>query len=58
VGLGVSISESIIAEYGGRLEYSSEPGKGTTATVSLRASVGEGGPEARRPGASGGGDCP
>ena len=37
VGLGVSISESIIAEYGGRLEYGSEPGQGTVATVSLRA---------------------
>jgi PAS domain S-box-containing protein len=49
VGLGVSISESIIAEYGGRLEYASEPGKGTIATVSLRASVGS---------AAGGGECP
>ena len=38
VGLGVSISESIIAEYGGRLEYSSEPGRGTVATAVLRAS--------------------
>jgi PAS domain S-box-containing protein len=37
VGLGVSISESIVAEYGGQLEYSSEPGVGTVATVSLRA---------------------
>jgi PAS domain S-box-containing protein len=37
VGLGVSISESIIVEYGGRLEYASEPGRGTVATVSLRA---------------------
>jgi signal transduction histidine kinase len=37
VGLGVSISESIVAEYGGRLEYASEPGAGTVATVSLRA---------------------
>ena len=44
VGLGVSISESIVAEYGGRLEYASEPGAGTTATVSLRAARGrEGG---------------
>jgi C4-dicarboxylate-specific signal transduction histidine kinase len=37
VGLGVSISESIVAEYGGRLEYSSESGVGTVASVSLRA---------------------
>jgi PAS domain S-box-containing protein len=38
VGLGVSISDSIVAEYGGRLDYSSEPGKGTVATISLKAS--------------------
>lgn len=46
VGLGVSISESIVAEYGGRLEYASEPGVGTVATVSLRAMprTGEGRP--------------
>jgi two-component system, NtrC family, sensor kinase len=37
IGLGVSISDSIVAEYGGRLEYSSQPGLGTVATVSLRA---------------------
>jgi PAS domain S-box-containing protein len=43
VGLGVSISESIIAEYGGRLEYVSEPGQGTVATVSLRAEPGAAG---------------
>jgi signal transduction histidine kinase len=36
VGLGVSISESIVAEYGGRLEYSSEQGMGTVVSVSLR----------------------
>ncbi len=35
VGLGVSISESIVAEYGGRLDYSSEPGAGTIASVTL-----------------------
>ncbi len=52
VGLGVSISESIIAEYGGRLEYSSEPGRGTVATVVLHPSRGGVGPEA------GGGECP
>lgn len=37
IGLGVSVSESIIVEYGGRLEYSSLPGKGTIAVVSLAA---------------------
>jgi two-component system, NtrC family, sensor kinase len=37
VGLGVSISESIVTEYGGRLDYASEPGKGTVASVSLHA---------------------
>jgi len=37
IGLGVSISESIVAEYGGRLEYRSEPGKGTVASVTLHA---------------------
>lgn len=39
VGLGVSISESIVAEYGGRLEYASEPGVGTVATVTLHAAI-------------------
>jgi signal transduction histidine kinase len=42
VGLGVSISESIVAEYGGRLDYSSEPGAGTVASVSLHAASGDG----------------
>jgi len=35
VGLGVSISDSIVVEYGGSLDYSSRPGRGTVATVSL-----------------------
>jgi two-component system, NtrC family, sensor kinase len=39
VGLGVSISESIVSEYGGRLEYASAPGAGTVATVSLQAAL-------------------
>jgi PAS domain S-box-containing protein len=42
VGLGVSISDSIVAEFGGRLDYESAPGAGTRATVSLRAAVAEG----------------
>jgi signal transduction histidine kinase len=37
VGLGVSISESIVSEYGGSLDYASRPGGGTIATVSLPA---------------------
>jgi signal transduction histidine kinase len=37
VGLGLAVSESILAEYGGRLEFSSIPSGGTVATVSLRA---------------------
>jgi two-component system, NtrC family, sensor kinase len=37
VGLGVSISDSIVSEYGGGLDYSSGPGRGTIATVSLPA---------------------
>jgi signal transduction histidine kinase len=34
-GLGVSISRSIIESHGGTLDYRSEPGVGTTATVEL-----------------------
>jgi two-component system, NtrC family, sensor kinase len=37
VGLGLSISDSIVSEYGGSLEYSSRPGAGTVATMSLQA---------------------
>ncbi len=36
-GLGLSVSNSIITKYGGRLEYTSEPGKGTTAKIILPA---------------------
>jgi two-component system, NtrC family, sensor kinase len=39
VGLGLSISESIVTEYGGRLDYASEPGAGTVATVSLQTAA-------------------
>jgi len=43
VGLGVSISNSIITEFGGRLDYESEPGAGTRAVVALPAARAEGG---------------
>jgi len=37
-GLGLSISAGIIQDHGGRLEFSSKPGKGTTVLVSLPVS--------------------
>ncbi len=37
-GLGLSISAGIIEEHGGRLEFSSEPGRGTTVSVILPVS--------------------
>ncbi len=37
VGLGVCESRRIITEHGGTLEYSSRPGKGTTATIRISA---------------------
>jgi PAS domain S-box-containing protein len=43
VGLGVSISDSIIADFGGRLDYESESGAGTRARVSLREARAVGG---------------
>lgn len=36
-GLGISISDSIVNEQGGALTFESEPGKGTRATVRLKA---------------------
>ncbi|OIN09115.1 transporter substrate-binding domain-containing protein [Oceanisphaera psychrotolerans] len=37
IGLGLSVSASIVQEHGGRLVYESEPGKGTRATLFLPA---------------------
>ncbi len=37
-GLGLSISYAIVKEHGGSLEFESEPGKGTTATLTLPSS--------------------
>jgi PAS domain S-box-containing protein len=36
-GLGLSISESIVKEHGGRLDFRSEPGRGTTFSVTIPA---------------------
>lgn len=35
-GLGLSLCAQIVSAHGGRLEFTSEPGKGTTATVYLK----------------------
>lgn len=37
-GLGLSVSATIIKEHGGTLEFESQPGKGTTVTLSLPCS--------------------
>jgi polar amino acid transport system substrate-binding protein len=37
--LGLYVSQTIIAEHGGSLEFSSQPGKGTEAVVSLPVEV-------------------
>ncbi|OYX45343.1 MAG: hypothetical protein B7Z02_01920 [Rhodobacterales bacterium 32-67-9] len=35
LGLGLSISQAIVTEFGGRIDIASDPGRGTTVTVSL-----------------------
>jgi two-component system C4-dicarboxylate transport sensor histidine kinase DctB len=37
LGLGLSISQAIVTEFGGRIDIASDPGRGTTVTVALPA---------------------
>ncbi len=41
-GLGVSISYGIIQEHGGSMQYESEPGKGTSVTITLPVATNSG----------------
>jgi signal transduction histidine kinase len=36
-GLGIVLARSVVAQHGGSLRYDSEPGKGTTASITLPA---------------------
>ncbi len=38
-GLGLAVSDRIVQEHGGELTFESEPGRGTTATLSIPAEV-------------------
>ena len=40
IGLGVSISSRIVEEHGGTMRFTSEPGSGTTVTITLPAETG------------------
>jgi len=40
IGLGVSISSRIVEEHGGTMRFTSEPGSGTTVTITLPAEAG------------------
>ena len=39
LGLGLSISQAIVTEFGGRIDIASDPGHGTTVTVALPAAA-------------------
>jgi two-component system, NtrC family, sensor histidine kinase HydH len=52
-GLGVSLARSVIALHRGSLRYESEPGKGTTATVTLPRLASSAGDGARAEGGDG-----
>jgi signal transduction histidine kinase len=45
-GIGLSIVEQIVAHHGGRMEVTSEPGKGSCFTMILRAHVAASAPNA------------
>jgi polar amino acid transport system substrate-binding protein len=36
-GLGIAVARGLVEQHGGRLEYESVPGRGTTATIILPA---------------------
>jgi signal transduction histidine kinase len=38
-GLGVAVARALIEQHGGRLDYDTAPGRGTTATIELPVSA-------------------
>ncbi len=48
IGLGLSISDTIVRDHGGRLAFESRPGQGTTATLSFPTASADG-PKGDRP---------